>query len=160
MTNTFLVSSDFHENARCLDNRRLNKQIVEAMQVFNYLIGKGKMQGNPHPYRMWKGYELCLLSYICALHDEWISRFDNGKRGGKRTHKNGVEAERIISNTSFVEYCEPNWIRNESVLSSHRSALLYKDPVWYGQFGWKEERAIPIKIDKKGNVTLPYVWTE
>ena len=108
---------------------------------------------------MWKGFELCLLSYICALHDEWIARFDDGRRGGKRTHKNGLEAEQIVANTSFAKYVRPDWITNEEVLSSHRSALLYKDPVWYGQFGWNEKPAVPIKIDKKGNVTLPCVWT-
>lgn len=116
------------------------------------------MQGNPHPYRAWKGYELCLLSYICALHDEWIARFDDGRRGGKRTHKNGLEAEVIVCRTNFSDYKEPDWIKREDVLSSHRSALLYKDPFWYGRFGWSEEPAVPIKIDKKGNVTLPYVY--
>jgi hypothetical protein len=160
MTNTFLVSSDFHENARCLDNRRLNAQIKEAFQVYRYIIGHGKMQGNPHPYRAWAGYDKCLLSYICALHDEWIARFDDGRRGGKRTHKNGVEAEAIVCRTSFLEYKEPDWIKREDVLSAYRSALLYKDQQWYGQFGWKETPAIPIKIDKKGNATLPYVWVK
>ena len=159
MTNTFLVSSNFQENARCLDSRRLNAQIKEAMQVFKYLTGQGKMQGNKHPYKMWQGFELCLLSYICALHDEWIARFDDGRRGGKRTHKNGLEAEQFVCSTSFEDYKEPDWIRREDVLSAYRSALLYKDQNWYGQFGWKEEPAVPVKIDKKGNVTLPYVWT-
>lgn len=159
MTNTFLVSPNFQENARCLDNRRLNAQIKEAFQVYRYITGQGKMQGNKHPYLMWMGFEKCLLSYICALHDEWIARFDNGRRGGKRTHKNGLEAEEIVSRTDFSDYKEPEWIRREDVLSAYRSALLYKDMDWYGQFGWAEEPAVPIKIDKKGNVTLPYVWT-
>jgi len=158
VTQTYLISSSFTETARCLDNRRLNCQIKEAFQVYRYITGQGKMQGNPHPYRAWKGYEKCLLSYICALHDEWIARFDDGRRGGKRTHKNGLEAEAIVSQTNFSDYLEPDWIRREDVLSSHRSALLYKDPFWYGQFGWSEKPAVPIKIDKKGNVTLPYVY--
>ncbi len=159
MTNVFLTSPDFHENAKCLDTKRLGKQITEAFQVYRYITGQGKMQGNPHPYRMWQGFELCLLSYICALHDEWIARFDDGRRGGKRTHKNGIEAEAIVSQVSFEDYKEPDWIRREDVLSSHRSALLYKDMNWYGQFGWKENPAVPIKITKNG-VTLPYVWTK
>jgi len=62
MTNTFLISSDFHENARCLDNKRLNKQITEAFQVYRYITGQGKAQGNPHPYRAWAGYEKCLYA--------------------------------------------------------------------------------------------------
>ncbi len=160
MTQTFLISSNFQENARCLDNKRLNKQITEAFQVYRYITGQGRMQGNPHVYRAWQGFELCLLSYICALHDEWIARFDDGRRGGKRTHKNGIEAEQIVCSTSFADYKEPDWISREDVLSAYRSALLYKDLNWYGRFGWKEEPAVPVKIDKKGNVTLPYVWTK
>lgn len=160
MTNTFLVSSNFAENARCLDNKRLNKQITEAFQVYRYITGQGKMQGNKHPYLMWQGFDLCLLSYILALHDEWIARFDDGRRGGKRTHKNGLEAEAIVCKTNFSDYKRPDWITNEAVLSSHRSALLYKNMDHYGKFGWSEEPAIPVKIDKKGNVTLPYVWTK
>ncbi len=66
---------------------------------------------------------------------------------------------RTISVSDFSKYQEPDWIRNEAVLSSHRSALLYKDMNHYGKFGWSEEPAIPVKTDKKGNVTLPYVWT-
>jgi hypothetical protein len=160
MTNIFLTSTDFHENAKCLDTKRLGKQITEAFQVYRYITGQGKRQGNIHPYLMWEGYHKCLLSYICALHDEWIARFDDGRRGGKRTHKNGVEAEAIVSQISFEDYKEPDWIRREDVLSAYRSALLYKDMDWYGRFGWSEEPAAPIKIDKKGNVTLPYVWTK
>jgi hypothetical protein len=161
MTNTFIVSSRFDENAKCLDTKRLGKNITESMQVYKYITGQGKMQGNPHPYRMWEGYEKCLLSYICALHDEWIARFDDGRRGGKRTHKNGLEAEEIVSKTSFSDYKEPDWITDERVLSSHRSALLYKDSDWYGQWGWKEKPAIPLKTNKKtGAVSLPYFWTK
>lgn len=160
MTNIFLISLDFSENAKCLDTKRLGKQITEAFQVYRYITGQGKMQGNPHVYKMWAGYEKCLLYYISALHDEWIYRFDSGKRGGKRVHKNGLEAEAIISDTSFYDYKEPDWFKNESVLSAYRSALLYKNINHYGRFGWREEPAVPIKIDKKGNVTLPYVWTK
>jgi len=160
MTNTFLVSSDFVENARCLDTKRLGKNITESFQVYRYITGQGKAQGNPHLYRMWNGYDKCLLSYILALHDEWIARFDDGRRGGKRTHKNGLEAEAIVCKTNFSDYKRPDWITNEVVLSSHRSALLYKNMDWYEQWGWSEEPAIPVKIDKKGNVTLPYVWTK
>jgi len=161
MTQTFMVSPFFKETARCLDNKRLNKQITEAFQVYRYIMGQGKMQGNPHPYRMWYGYEKSLISYIVVLHDEWIERFKTGARGGKPYHKNGEEAERIsIQKGFFSDYKEPEWIKNEEVLASHRSALLYKDFSWYSQFGWKENPAIPTKINKNGSVSLPYVWTE
>lgn len=165
MTQTFMISSDYSETARCLDNRRLNKQITEAFQVYRYLTGEGKMQGNPHPYNMWRGYEVSLLRYIVNLHVQWQLRLETGKRGGKLNHKNGLEAEqeyvhRIYLHSPFLTTeRQPAWVGNEEVLSSHRSALLYKDVAWYSQFGWKEQPAIPSKINKNGSVTLPYVWT-
>lgn len=40
----------------------------------------------------------------------------------------------------------PPWLGDERVHASHRSNLLRKDPVWYGQFDWTD------------NPTDPYVW--
>jgi len=42
---------------------------------------------------------------------------------------------------------------DERLHSSHRAALLYKNPEWYGRFGWSEHPAVP---DSKGR--LPYYW--
>jgi hypothetical protein len=40
----------------------------------------------------------------------------------------------------------PPWWGDPAFHASHRSNLLRKDPVWYGQFGWAEPP------------DLPYVW--
>lgn len=158
MTQTFIISSDYRETARCLDNRRLNAQIKEAFQVFRWCIGEGKMQGNKHPYHMWLGYEESLLEYIVEMHIEWKRRFDAGLRGGKRSHKNGMEAEELLARIDASLYPKPFWIDDERVLSSHRSALLYKNFEWYSKFGWGEKPAIPNKINKDGSASLPYFW--
>lgn len=160
MTQTFIISPVYNETAKCLDNRRLNKNITESYQVFRWCIGEGKMQGNPHPYHMWTGYEESLLEYIVEMHLEWNKRFDAGLRGGVRTHKNGLEATEILSKIDVSRYPKPHWINDERVLSSQRSALLYKDFEWYSQFGWKEQPAVPTKISKKGVVSLPYFWPD
>ena len=160
MTQTFIISSNFSETARCLDNRRLNKNITESFQVFRWCIGEGVMQGNPHPYNMWKGHEESLLEYIVEMHLEWKRRFDAGLRGGKRTHKNGLEADELLGRIDVSLYPKPYWISDERVLSSQRAALLYKDFEWYSQFGWKERPAIPIKTNKNGLVSLPYFWPD
>jgi hypothetical protein len=159
MTQTFMISPIYSETAKCLDSKRLNKQITEAFQVFRWCVGEGKMQGNPHPYFMWQNYEESLLEYIVEMHLEWIRRFDGGLRGGVRHHKNGLEASEILGRIDASIYLTPPWVEDERVLSSHRSALLYKNFDWYSQFGWKEEPAIPIKINKNGSVSLPYFWT-
>lgn len=160
MTQTFIISPVYSETAKCLDNRRLNAQIKEAFQVFRWCIGDGVMQGNPHPYRSWLGYEESLLEYIVEMHLEWNKRFDAGLRGGVRTHKNGVEATELLSKTDASRYPKPHWIDDERVLSSHRAALLYKNFEWYSRFGWKEQPAIPTKVSKKGVVSLPYFWPD
>ena len=160
MTNTFHISPIYKETARCLDNRRLNAQIKEAFQVFRWCIGEGKMQGNKHPYHMWAGYEESLLEYIVEMHLEWIRRFDGCLRGGVRHHKNGLEAAEILGKVDASRYTKPYWITDERVMSSQRSALLYKDFTWYSQFGWKEQPAIPTKINKNGSVSLPYFWPD
>ena len=101
---TFIISSRFSDTARCLDNKRLNAQIKEAYQIYRALIGETKPQGNPHAYKMWKGYEKALLAYILSLHDEWICRYDDERRGGKRHHMSAMEAESRVINTDFSDY--------------------------------------------------------
>jgi len=160
MTQTFIISPAYKDTAQCLDNRRLNKNITEAFQVFRWCIGEGKRQGNPHPYNMWLGYEESLLEYIAEMHFEWNRRYDAGLRGGVRNHKNGLEAAELLGRIDASRYPRPYWINDERVLSSQRSALLYKDFFWYSQFGWKEEPAIPVKINKDGSASLPYFWPD
>jgi hypothetical protein len=100
-----------------------------------------------------------------------------GALGGKKVYRPGVcEATRIklldelndlplpkpsdwlITVLSEKPYMNvkgplPPWFGNERLHSSHRAALLYKNPEWYGRFGWKEKPAVP---DAKGR--LPYYW--
>jgi hypothetical protein len=49
----------------------------------------------------------------------------------------------------------PLWWGDERIHSTHRAALLYKDPDWYGQYGWTEEPRGPGADGK-----LQYVWPE
>ena len=156
MTQTYLPYSDFTKTARCLDNKRLCKQIVEAKQVYTAnKYGYGK-QGNPAPYIMWHGYDDAIAYYIVELYKEWQIRFINGLRGGKLYHSCG---EFILNeNPNLSNLKMPRWITDERIFSSYRSALLYKDFEWYSQFGWNEKPAIPVKIDKRENVTLPYFY--
>lgn len=70
---SFLVSTgSFDETAQVLDNKRLNKQTLEAWQCLmtmteldpqgNHRTPKG---WSNHPVvKMWRGYETALLSYI------------------------------------------------------------------------------------------------
>lgn len=126
---TFLPSSSFEKTAEFLDRQRLGKQRVEAWQIYRCLIHPNGWQNHP-AVKMWKGHEktLCLYGHIMCL--EWIGR------GYKDTMAERFEKE--ISSISG-ELTEPWWFGCERFHSSHRAALLYKLPSWYGRFGWKEE---------------------
>jgi hypothetical protein len=159
MTQIYLPYNDFTLVARCLDNARLNKQITEAKQVYTANKYGFGFQGNPNPYKMWRGYEDLLARYIIELYKEWQIRLFRGQRGGKIYHSAG---EYIINDIDLEnkEIAEPSWINDGRVFSSYRAALLYKNYNHYGQFGWEEDPAVPIKVDKKGNATLPYFYGE
>ena len=133
---TFLPYPDFKKSAACLDNQRLNKQIIEAKIIYDIISENRKSGGwvNHPATTMWRGYPEALALYINACLDEWkISR--------KRNHS----YEKIpIADEKNVKM--PPWIGDERVHSSHRSNLLRKDAFYYEQFGWTEGPG------------LPYVW--
>lgn len=147
---TFLVSpTDFTITAQALDTRRLGKNITEAMQVYRGITGQGPRPGNPYPYLMWASYPDALILYGVAMHKEWKRRYTDNERGGKHTHKNGVEFEQLAIECGLsLVACNvtwPEWLTDE-VCASHRSNLLRKAPGHYRQF-WPDEPN-----------DLPYVW--
>lgn len=145
---TFLPYPDFELSANCLDYRRLGKQRVEVLQLLTALTsGPEKwvtMNGNSeiirmtpwynHPAaKMWRGYENALVSYGLAVCEEWL------ERGYKDTCLDKIYAFWDDSKNQD----QPPWLGNEDFHAAHRSNLLRKDPVWYGQFGWTEPDNIP-----------------
>jgi hypothetical protein len=140
---TFLPYADFYESAKVLDRQRLGKQRVEVLQILRCLRGiKTGWQNHP-AVKMWKGYENCLALYGIRICTHWKSR------GYKDTC-----LEKIVDLTTHAPVIEqPPWMGREDLHSSHRATLLYKNPVWYGQWGWKEEPLFP---DESGQ--LRYVW--
>lgn len=60
------------KSAKCLDDKRLGKQRVEAWQIL-----KGDFQNHPAS-KMWRGCQAALITYIDAITSEWVSRgFDD-----------------------------------------------------------------------------------
>jgi hypothetical protein len=129
--NTFLPYPDFDRSARCLDDRRLGKQRVEALQILNALR-RGHGGWIHHPaVLMWSGYEDALRLYMNSCIREWISR-------GFVNRMPLAEVEHPVT--------LPPWLGDRGFHRSHRSSLLRKDPSFYGRYGWK----VP--------PDLPYVW--
>ena len=127
---TFLPYANFQKSAACLDNRRLGKQRVEAVQILNVLTGK-RTGWKHHPaVLMWAGYEKALRQYLRAVILEWR----------RRGFKNSIRIPREVA----LLPCEiPRWIGNRRFHSSHRSNLLRKDPQYYGKIGWKVDLDLP-----------------
>jgi|TARA_R110002167_G_scaffold63735_3_gene180082 hypothetical protein len=127
---TFLPYKSFDESAQALDYKRLGKQRVEAMQIFNALTGIPTKSGKAytgwlnHPaVVMWKGYEEALLLYKNKMIEEWILRGYN----------NTMEMIGVSDDVTM-----PHWLGSNRLHASHRSNLLRKDYKFYSQYNWKE----------------------
>tara|TARA_R110000787_G_scaffold246295_1_gene352038 strand:+ start:102 stop:527 length:426 start_codon:yes stop_codon:yes gene_type:complete len=127
---TFLPHKSFEKSAQVLDYRRLGKQRVEALQIFNALSGIPTKSGKSytgwlnHPaVIMWKGYEEALLLYKNKMIEEWILRGYNNTMD-------------MIGVSDKIDM--PGWLGDDRLHSSHRSNLLRKDYKFYSQYKWKE----------------------
>ncbi len=166
----FVPSSSVRESVRVLDNRRLGKQRVETYQIVMNILGVGpgerpvykrdgspKLKPNGKPVTEWdgtfhdrppKGWSShpaviawrenvgSLLIYQAHTCIEWEAR------GYRDTcwQKTRLAVEYRYPGKIFGPKM-PDWWGDESVHSSHRAALLYKEPEWYSQFGWTETPA-------------------
>lgn len=120
--------SDFAGNAASLDNKRLGKQRVEALQLLNtYRPDHDKKGWLNHPARlMWRHYEGSLVLYTLAMCDEWTARgFDDSIKAQvlDLADKYGWHSPRL-----------PIWMDDQNVLDSHKGNLYRKLPEHYGQW--------------------------
>jgi len=114
---TFLPYPDFHQSARCLDNKRLGKQRVEAYQIL-------ELDFPNHPAtKMWIGYESALCYYGFIICEEW---------------KNRGFVDNLQEVFEFDDIILPPWIGGK-IHGTHRAALLFKDYHYYSQFNWEEK---------------------
>jgi hypothetical protein len=119
---TFLPFPSAQESAYCLDNKRLGKQRVEAYQVIQALEGKYKGWTRHPAVLMWEGHIPALAQYGWTMCQEWRRRGFEDALADK-----------------FLEYIKPLhripwWFGYQPFHLSHRSNLLRKDPVYYGQY--------------------------
>jgi hypothetical protein len=131
---TFLPYSNFEESARALDNKRLNKQILEGYQILKVLNNPDpKAAWRNHPaVRMWDGSETFLYKYIMAMAQTATAR-------GIKTDKNLANILELKSKT-FKNWGSalPAWYSEEKTIQrlteSHRANLYRKDPEYYDIF--------------------------
>lgn len=154
--NTFIPLYTYKDCAIVLDNKRLNKQITETLQIYKAL-NNPKDRWHNHPCtKMWKEYPYALVCYGIACYDEWQERLTNDKRKGKLIHKSGEVLSGIknlyIGNTINVK-SYPSWWDIEEIHSIYRAVLLDKNYEWYYQFNWKETP------QQKISGKYPYIWS-
>lgn len=120
MVNTFIPFNSFEKCAACLDNKRLGKQRVEAMQIINIITGATKTKGwRNHPVvAMWQDYPDALKAYYNAVVKEWI----------KRGFVNNMTLYTIPA-----KYKMPWFMNCLTVQMSHRGNLVRKNPEHYAQ---------------------------
>ena len=136
---TFLPYKDFDKTAKCLDNKRLGKQRVEAYQILVTILENKKAWRNHPAVNMWRGYEPDLVLYGLAMCKEWI------KRGYHDTLLSKFKNIKIRVYIVIPSSASPKWITN-NFIRAHRSNLLRKDKKYYSKFKWN----VPDN--------LPYIW--
>jgi len=123
MVNTFLPWPDMKRTAQSLDNKRLGKQRVEALQILRANLGLTKGWVNHPAAVMWRGHEGYLYMYTNAMCMEWR----------QRGYEDNVQAklQELYAEHDIQGWDPPWWWGNDEFHESHRSNLKRKDPVWY-----------------------------
>lgn len=131
---TFLPYKDFNKSAKALDNKRLNKQILEGYQILKVLNNPDpRAAWRNHPAaKMWEGHENALFTYILAMVSQARIR-------GIKTDKNMENLISLrLSTISNWGDGMPRWYNNSQELhritDSHKANLYRKDPEYYYKF--------------------------
>ncbi len=127
---TFLPYPSFYDTAHTLDDKRLGKQRVEALQILN-VIGRGETAGGwvNHPaVNMWRGYEDALKIYTNCMIIEWE----------RRGYHNTMQYYDVHGIIPF-----PWWLGDTRIHDSHKANLLRKFPEYYKAFDWHVPDDLP-----------------
>lgn len=131
---TFLPYKSFVNSAKTLDNKRLNKQILEGYQILKVLHNPDPHAGwRNHPaVKMWRGYSKSLWNYIMCMVDEANVR--GIKTDGNM--RNLLELRDRVSHTWTSG--DPAWMDDKKVMArvttTHKANLYRKDPEYYFEF--------------------------
>ena len=132
---TFLPYPSKRESLDALDNKRLNKQILETYQILNILTGNSKSGAwRNHPaVLMWEGAESELYRY-------GMTAIVLAEMRGIKTDKNKANMHALSrSRKSLIwEDNQSLWAKTPSILkrvtATHKANLYRKDPIYYASF--------------------------
>jgi len=153
---TFLPYKQFDKSAQTLDNKRLNKQILESYQILKVLSNDDPNAAwRNHPaVKMWRGVEGQLWLYTMAMVKEANVR-------GIKTDKNmeNLTNLKAIAGNSWG-YGLPSWYIDpftmDRLTKTHRANLYIKDPIYYFDFHVDVATSNPCCPERK--VPCKYYW--
>jgi hypothetical protein len=130
---TFLPYADFEASARALDPKRLGKQRVEVIQIVRALTVPGYAWKQHPAVLMWQGYEEAIGRYGLTMCDVWLELgFGDTCAATIAADLATFGVTGIRSQAELVAAgAVPPWLEDESVLESHQSSLVRKDPAFY-----------------------------
>ena len=131
---TFLPHPAVRDSLDALDNKRLNKQILETYQILNVLSGNSKSGAwQNHPaVLMWVGAEEELWRY-------GMTAIKLANMRGIKTDKNLFNFDKLVESSAHLwGKDEPMWKKNPTTLklvnATHRANLYRKDPIYYADY--------------------------
>lgn len=145
---TFLPYPDFEATARVLDDRRLGKQRVEALQVLRALRREGYGWAHHPAVGMWRGHETALARYGLTICQVWRERGFSDTVEASILAELGYAAEADVPPQEALGRTGelPPWLGDPDFHRSHQSALVRKDSGRY--------RDLFPEVPSD----LPYVW--
>lgn len=145
---TFLPFPDFRRSAEALDERRLGKQRVEALQVIRALTRPAYGWKHHPATKMWTGHVEALAAYGLVVTEVWTGRGHADTCAATiiaDLAEAGLPPPRTQAELAAAGEL-PSWLGEEAFHRSHRSALVRKDP----------DRYRPLFPDVPDD--LEYVW--
>ncbi|MBW3641640.1 MAG: MSMEG_6728 family protein [Actinobacteria bacterium] len=146
---TFLPYADFQACATVLDDRRLGKQRVEALQIMRAVVVPGYGWRHHPAARMWSDHLEALACYGLTVCQVWLDRQFADSCAAKIEEEFRQAASRadVRSQEALAAHdLLPPWLGDDAFHRSHQSALVRKDPQRY-------RTHFPDVPDD-----LPYVW--
>lgn len=149
---TFLPSGSSLYAAMALDNKRLNKQILEGYQILKVLATNGKAWRNHPAVLMWEGHEGALVKYVRDMITE------AQHRGIKTENNENNINELVLKYYHQWDNSEPEWMKNKEklgrVVATHRANLYRKDPIYYAEYA----KVVNSKYNKPCCEKCLYFW--
>jgi hypothetical protein len=121
---TFLPYSSFEKSAQVLDNKRLNKQHVEAYQLINTIEQNKKAWRNHPACRMWENNVDALKEYANIIKQECLNRNFKSEK---------IPFYNLPKNINY-----PKWLGWKLFHISMQSNLVRKNSEFYSKYGWRD----------------------